>query len=72
MLSEEGKRVEVPTGCALFPKEILRWAPKSYVERIYNVTRWTEMSSGAHFAAMEEPELYINDVRTFASENYSS
>ena len=30
------------------------------------------MSSGAHFAAMEEPELYINDVRTFASENYSS
>ena len=72
VLSEEGKRVEVPTGCALFPKEILRWAPKSYVERIYNVTRWTEMSSGAHFAAMEEPELYINDVRTFASENYSS
>jgi len=72
VLSEEGKRVEVPTGCALFPKELLRWAPKSYVERIYNVTHWTVMSSGAHFAAMEEPELYINDVRTFASENYSS
>ncbi|MBS20181.1 MAG: epoxide hydrolase, partial [Chloroflexi bacterium] len=72
VLSEKGNRVEVPTACALFPRELLRWAPRSYVERIFNVTRWTEMNSGAHFAAMEEPELYINDIREFATENYVS
>ena len=72
VLSEKGNRVEVPTACALFPRELLRWAPRSYVERIFNVTRWTEMNSGADFAAMEEPELYINDIREFATENYVS
>lgn len=64
-LSPEGKRVEVPTGCALFPKEILAWPPRSYVERIYNVHRWTEMPRGGHFGAMEEPELFVNDLRAF-------
>ena len=64
-LSPEGKRVEVPTGCALFPKEVLAWPPRSYVERIYNVHRWTEMPRGGHFGAMEEPELFINDLRAF-------
>ena len=66
-LSPEGKRVEVPTGCALFPKEILAWPPRSYVERIYNVHRWTEMPRGGHFGAMEEPELFVNDLRAFVS-----
>lgn len=66
ILSPEGKRVEVPTGCALFPKELLAWPPRSYVERIYNVTQWTEMPRGGHFAAMEQPELLIEDVRQFA------
>lgn len=65
ILSPEGKRVEVPTGCALFPKEILAWPPRSYVERIYNVHRWTEMPRGGHFGAMEEPELFVNDLRAF-------
>lgn len=66
LLSPEGRRVEVPTGCALFPKEMLAWPPRSYVERIYNVTQWTEMPRGGHFGAMEEPDLLIDDVRTFA------
>ncbi len=66
LLSPEGKRVEVPTGCALFPEEMLGWSPRSYVERIYNVTHWTEMPRGGHFGAMEEPELYVEDVRKFA------
>ncbi|MCP4937103.1 MAG: epoxide hydrolase 1, partial [bacterium] len=56
ILSPEGRRVEMPTGCALFPKEMLRWAPRSYVNRIYNVTHWTPMPRGGHFAAMEEPQ----------------
>lgn len=66
ILSPEGKRVEVPTGCAVFPAEMLRWPPRSYAERIYNITQWTEMPRGGHFAAMEEPEMLLNDIRTFA------
>ncbi len=66
LLSPEGRRVEVPTACAIFPKEMLSWPPRSYVERLYNVQRWTEMPRGGHFAALEEPELLIEDIRAFA------
>lgn len=66
ILSPDGHRVEVPTGCAVFPAEMLSWAPRSYVERIYNVQHWTEMPRGGHFAAMEEPELLVDDIRAFA------
>ena len=66
VLSAQGRRVEVPTGCALFPAEMLAWPPRSYVERIYNVTHWTEMPRGGHFGAMEEPELMADDIRAFA------
>ncbi|MEG9862215.1 MAG: epoxide hydrolase family protein [Parvularculales bacterium] len=66
ILSPEGKRVEVPTGCAVFPAEMLNWPPRSYAERIYNIHQWTEMPRGGHFAAMEEPELLLEDIRAFA------
>lgn len=66
ILSPEGKRVEVPTGCALFPAEMLAWPPRSYAERIYNITQWTEMPRGGHFGAMEQPDLLIEDIRKFA------
>jgi microsomal epoxide hydrolase len=66
VLSPEGKRVEVPTACALFPAEMLAWPPRSYVDRIYNVAQWSEMPQGGHFAAMEQPELLVEDVRKFA------
>jgi len=59
-------RVETPTACALFPRELLSWPPRSYVDRLYNVVRWTEMPRGGHFAAMEEPELLVEDIRAFA------
>ncbi len=58
-------RITAPTAVARFPKEILR-LPRSWVERRYNVIQWTEMPSGGHFAAMEEPMLLVNDIRTFA------
>lgn len=67
ILSPEGRRVEVPTGCALFPEEMLTWPPRSYVDRIYNVQHWVEMPSGGHFAAMEEPDLLVRDIRKFAA-----
>ena len=65
VLSKEGKRVEVPTACALFPAEMSSWPPRSYVDRLYNVRQWTEMPSGGHFAAMEQPKFLIEDIRNF-------
>jgi pimeloyl-ACP methyl ester carboxylesterase len=56
--------VAVPTGVARYPKEVLRW-PRSWVERQYNVTRWADMPRGGHFAAMEQPELFVGDLREF-------
>ncbi|MEM7172213.1 MAG: epoxide hydrolase family protein [Pseudomonadota bacterium] len=66
ILSNSSRRVEIPTACALFPAEMLTWPPRSYVDRIYNVQQWTEMPRGGHFAAMEEPELLLDDIRRFA------
>ena len=57
--------LKVPTAIAKFPKEYLEWAPRSYVERIYNVKQWTEMPAGGHFAALEQPDLLIKDIRKF-------
>ena len=57
-------RVEVPTGCAIFPRELIR-PPRAWVEKLYNVQRWTPMPRGGHFAAMEEPGLLVADVRAF-------
>jgi len=57
-------KVTVPTACALFPKEIIA-PPRKWVEARYNLTRWTEMPRGGHFAAMEEPDLLVTDIREF-------
>ncbi len=57
-------RIDVPTGMAIFPADILL-PPKSWTSRNLNVTHWTTMSSGGHFTAMEEPELLANDLRAF-------
>jgi microsomal epoxide hydrolase len=58
------RRVSVPTGVARFPKEIMRF-PRKWVEQRYHVTHWSEMPRGGHFAAMEQPELFVEDVRRF-------
>ncbi|UQN09285.1 epoxide hydrolase family protein [Deinococcus sp. QL22] len=57
-----GKRVQPPLSVALFPRE-LPMPPRSWVERVYNVQRWTPMPRGGHFAALEEPELLAADIR---------
>ena len=56
--------VGVPTGVARYPREILKF-PRSWVERHYNVTHWAAMPRGGHFAAMEQPDLFADDVREF-------
>ncbi len=57
-------RVDLPTGVAAFPKEILR-TPRRWCEAAYNITRWSTMPRGGHFAAFEQPELFVDDVRAF-------
>jgi pimeloyl-ACP methyl ester carboxylesterase len=59
-----GDRVELPTGVAAFPKEI-SCPPRSWCENNYNITHWTTMPRGGHFAAFEQPELFVDDVRKF-------
>jgi pimeloyl-ACP methyl ester carboxylesterase len=62
----EGGRVEVPVSVAAFPgDEVFKTPPRSFVEKDYNVRSWSEMPRGGHFAALEEPELLTEDVRTF-------
>ena len=60
------KKIKIPTAAAIFPAEMSEWPPKSYVDRIFNITQWTVMPSGGHFAALEEPELLVNDLVKFS------
>jgi pimeloyl-ACP methyl ester carboxylesterase len=57
--------VTVPTGIARYPKEEILRFPRSWVEQIYNVTYWSVLPRGGHFAAMEQPDLFVDDVRKF-------
>ena len=61
----EGRTVDVPTGYAEFPKEILR-PPRSLAGRTYtDIRRWTRMPRGGHFAALEEPEALAGEILAF-------
>ena len=55
--------VAIPTGCSIFPKEIVlcsrRWAEQRYKNIVY----WNELEKGGHFAAFEQPELFVNELR---------
>ena len=59
-----GESVTVPVGAAVFPKEIVR-PIRRFAERTHNIVQWSEFDRGGHFAAMEEPDLLIGDVRQF-------
>jgi microsomal epoxide hydrolase len=61
------EKIIVPTAVASFPKELAR-PPREWAERAYNVRRWTQMPSGGHFAAMEKPQLLVEDIRAFFRE----
>ncbi len=60
-----GDPVDVPTGVAMFPKEIFRptrtWAEKQYRD----IRQWNELDKGGHFAAFEQPEVFVDEVRSF-------
>jgi len=56
-------KVNIPTGCSIFPKEIFRtskrWAEKRFTKLVY----FNELKKGGHFAAFEQPETYLKEVR---------
>lgn len=57
-------RLEVPTGCAVYPAEISR-PSRRWTEDRYEVVHYEQLARGGHFAAYEVPELFVDDVRTF-------
>ena len=59
------KKITIPTGIAMFPKEMSGWPPKTYIERIFNVKQVSKMTAGGHFPALEKPRLLIEDIRKF-------
>jgi pimeloyl-ACP methyl ester carboxylesterase len=57
--------VDIPTGVAVFPKEIVT-PVRSWMEpRFRNIRHWNEMPKGGHFAAFEQPELFVDEIRAF-------
>jgi microsomal epoxide hydrolase len=60
-----GEQVKVPTGYAEFPREILR-PPRSMAQQVYpDIRRWSTMSRGGHFAALEQPEDLVAEIQAF-------
>jgi len=56
--------VDVPTGHARYPVEVSR-TPRAWAEAVYDIDHWVDMPEGGHFAAMEVPDLFVEDLRTY-------
>jgi epoxide hydrolase len=57
--------VDVPTGCSIFPKELQRPSRRWAERRFTDIRHWSELDRGGHFAAFEQPELFVDEVRSF-------
>ncbi|MGZ8585339.1 MAG: epoxide hydrolase family protein [Actinomycetota bacterium] len=57
--------VDVPTGCSIFPKELQRPSRRWAEKRFLDIRSWSEPERGGHFAAFEQPELFVDEVRAF-------
>ena len=59
----EENQIKIPTGCSIFPKEIVP-IPRSWAEQRYvNIVYWNELDRGGHFAAFEQPDLFVEELR---------
>ena len=63
-LEQHARRVEVPSGFSLFPHDLVR-PPRAWLDRTANTVRVTEPTRGGHFAPIEEPEVYAQELRDF-------
>ena len=59
------ERIEVPTGVSIYPKEIFRPSRRWAEHRYSNIVHWEELSRGGHFAAFEQPNLFVDQLRRF-------
>ena len=57
--------VSVPAGCSVFPKEIFRPSRRWAEKRFTDLRHWNEVGKGGHFAAFEQPGLFVEELRTF-------
>jgi pimeloyl-ACP methyl ester carboxylesterase len=64
IMHERSPELEAPTGIAVFPNDLI-FVPRAVAERHTNLHRWTVMPRGGHFAAAEEPNLLVDDLRAF-------
>jgi hypothetical protein len=56
--------VEVKAGCSIFPKEIFRCSRRWAEKKFTNLVHWNELDKGGHFAAFEQPDAFVNELRT--------
>ncbi len=56
--------ITIAVGCSIFPHEIFRSSRRWAEKRFSNLIHWNELEHGGHFAALEQPELFIDEVRT--------
>jgi pimeloyl-ACP methyl ester carboxylesterase len=57
--------VTVRTGCSIFPKEMPRPSRRWAAGRYTDIRHWNELDRGGHFAAFEQPEVFVDEVRSF-------
>ena len=57
--------VDIPTGCSIFPKEIVRPSERWIRKRFTNLKYYNELEKGGHFAAFEQPEIFLQEIRTY-------
>ncbi len=55
--------IHMPVGCSIFPKEIFRCSRRWAEKRFSNLIYWNELDRGGHFAALEQPALFIEEIR---------
>jgi pimeloyl-ACP methyl ester carboxylesterase len=60
-----GDTVAVPTGCSIFPRELQRPSRRWAARRFTDIRYWNEPAEGGHFAAFEQPESFVSEVRSF-------
>jgi pimeloyl-ACP methyl ester carboxylesterase len=63
----DDSELTVPTGVTIFPKDLVT-APRAFADRFFNIVRWTELPTGGHFTAWEEPEAFARELTALAQE----
>jgi pimeloyl-ACP methyl ester carboxylesterase len=63
--NRHAEKIEVPTGVSIYPKEIFRPSRRWAERRYSNIVQWEVLPRGGHFAAFEQPNLFVDQVRKF-------